>query len=72
MDTLRVHDAEVHSFNSRFSITRLDGTTTSNTNLLCLDLLIRPLVNPFPPGFFIFYTVKYTSEQSSESLVGFK
>lgn len=27
---------------------------------------------PFPPWLFIFYTVKYTSEQSCESLVGFK
>ena len=54
------------------SLTRLDGPTTLNANQVCLDLHIRPLVNLFPPSFFIFYPVKYTSEQSCESLVGFK
>lgn len=54
------------------SLTRLDGATTLNTNQICLDLYIRPLVNLSPPLLFIFYTVKYTSEPSCESLVGFK
>lgn len=62
----------IHSTHASLSLTRLHGPTTLNTNQVCLDLHIRPLVNLFPPSFLFFSTVKYTSEQSCESLVGFK
>lgn len=54
------------------SVTRLNGSTTLNTNRIRLGLHIRPLVNLLPLACFPLSSVKYTSEQSFESLVGFK
>lgn len=46
----------IHSTHAsvRVSLTHLDGPTTLNTNQVCLDLHIRPLVNLFPLAFLFF------------------
>lgn len=41
------------------SLTRLDGPTTLNTNQVCLDLHIRPLVNLFPLAFYFLHSEIY-------------
>lgn len=63
----------IHSHHASLwvSLTHPDGPTFLNTNQVCLDLPGRPLIN-LSPQLFVFYTVKHTSEQSFESLVGFK
>lgn len=66
MDKLRVQEEYmmqkfIHSTHALlwFSLTCLDGPTTLNTNQVCLDLHICPLVNLFTLAFFIFYTEIY-------------
>lgn len=55
-----VHESMMQKFfhsthaSPRVSLTRLGGSTSSNTNQVCLDLHICPLVNLYPPGFLFF------------------